>query len=142
MQLQDKTIFLVEDDVANIAAIRTLLQKEGAHVPFDHVGSRTVQQLLDTLTTPTIQVDLILMDLKLLYGISGYEVLKHIRENPNLAHIPVVAFTGADPDEEIPRARAAGFNGYISKPITDRGRFVQDLCAILNGAPVWRNNRL
>ncbi len=140
MLLQSKTIFLVEDDIVNLATFRTLLQKEGAYVPFDHVGSRTVQQLLDILTNPHFKVDVILMDLKLLYGISGYEVLKLVRAKPSLAHIPVVCFTAADPEQEIPRAQAAGFDGYISKPIVDRRQFVLDLCAVLNGQPVWRNN--
>ncbi len=137
MLLKDKVIFLVEDDVINIATMRTLLQKEGARVPFDHVGSRTIQELLDILTNPHVKVDLILMDLKLLYGISGYDVLSRIRGTPDLAHIPVIAFTAADPEEEVPRARAAGFDGYISKPI-ERKQFVHDLCSILDRQPVWR----
>ncbi|MGB8645998.1 MAG: response regulator [Anaerolineae bacterium] len=140
MTLIDKTIFIVEDDVVNLAAVRMLLQKEGAHVPFDPIGSRTTQNLLEILSKPGTQVDLILLDLKLFYGISGYEVLKAIRAKPNLAHIPVVAFTAADPEQEIPKAQAAGFNGYITKPI-ERDHFIQDLSQILEGKPVWRSVR-
>ncbi len=140
MLLQDKVVFLVEDDPVNLAVIRTLLQKEGAQVPFDPVGARTIPQLLEMLTRSNSRVDLVLLDLKLLHGISGYEVLKAIRGQPSLSQLRVVAFTGADPEEEIPKAQAAGFDGYIAKPIA-RHRFIQDLGLILDGEPVWRSTR-
>ena len=140
MLLKDKIIFLVEDDAVSLSVIRMLLEREGAHVPFDHVGSRTINQLLDILNVPQLKIDLILLDLKLLHGISGYDVLKAIRALPGLVRTPVVAFTAADPDEEIPKARAAGFNGYLTKPI-DRSHFIQDLGLILDGEPVWRSIR-
>ncbi len=140
MSLKDKTIFLVEDDAVNLAVIRGLLQKEGARVPFDFVGSRTIQQLLDILNNSNVRVDLVLLDLKLRYGISGYDVLTAIRTHPNLSNLRVVAFTAADPTEEISRAKAAGFDGYITKPI-ERHRFIQDLDYILAGVPVWRSVR-
>ncbi len=140
MLLKDKIIFLVEDDAVSLSVIRMLLEKEGARMPFDHVGSRTIDQLLDILSAHQLKIDLILLDLKLLHGISGYDVLKAIRALPSLIHTPVVAFTAADPEEEIPKARAAGFNGYITKPI-DRSHFIQDLALLLDGKPVWRSIR-
>ncbi len=140
MPLKDKIIFLVEDDAISLSVIRMLLQKEGARVPFDHLGSRTIEQLLEILSTPDIKVDLILLDLRLPYHVSGYDVLKAIRTTPGLMNVPVVAFTAADPDMEIPKARAAGFNGYIAKPI-DRSHFIRDLELILDGKPVWRSTR-
>ncbi len=140
MPLKDKIIFLVEDDAVSLSVIRMLLQKEGARVPFDHLGSRTIEQLLEILSTPAIKIDLILLDLKLPYGVSGYDLLKAIRATPGLVNIPVVAFTAADPETEIPKAKAAGFTGYITKPI-DRSHFIQDLGLILDGRPVWRSVR-
>ncbi len=140
MRLQDKVVFLVEDDPVNLAVIRGLLQKEGAQVPFDPIGVRTIQQLLEMLTRSNSRVDLVLLDLKLLHGASGYEVLKAIRGEPSLSQLRVVAFTAADPDEEIPKAQAAGFDGYIAKPIA-RQRFIEDLCLILEGKSVWRTTR-
>ncbi len=140
MLLKDKVVFLVEDDPVSLAVIRGLLQKEGAQVPYDHVGARTIQQLLEMLTVSNSRVDLVLLDLKLLHGISGYEVLKAIREQPGLSQLRVVAFTAADPEEEIPKAKAAGFDGYLTKPI-ERHRFIQDLGLILEGEPVWRSVR-
>ncbi len=140
MLLQDKTVFLVEDDAVSLAVIKMLLEKEGARVPFDHVGSRTIDQLLDILSAHQFKIDLILLDLKLLHGISGYDVLKAIRALPSLTCTPVIAFTAADPDEEIPKARAAGFTGYLTKPI-DRSHFIQDLAVILDGKPIWRSVR-
>ncbi len=140
MLLKDKVVFLVEDDPVSLAVTRGLLQKEGAQVPFDPVGVRTIQQLLEMLTRSNSRVDLVLLDLKLLRGLSGYEVLRAIRGQPSLCQLRVVAFTGADPDEEIPKAQAAGFDGYIAKPIA-RQRFIEDLGLILDGEPVWRSTR-
>lgn len=137
MLLKDKTIFLVEDNPTNLAVIRMLLKKEGANVPFDPWGYRTVQGLLTALQNFPSGVDLILLDIKLPGATNGYEVLKAIRSMPGLQGIPVIAFTAADPDEEMPKAREAGFDGYISKPI-DSAEFSKDLRLIIDGQPVWR----
>jgi two-component system cell cycle response regulator DivK len=67
---------------------------------------------------------------------NGYEVLKEIRNDPQLKDTLVIAVTAQDADTEIPKARAAGFDGYIGKPL-NRMRFPKQLRRILAGEEVW-----
>jgi CheY-like chemotaxis protein len=45
----------------------------------------------------------------------GYELLKNIKSNPNLAHIPVIALTSFAQEENIEKAKTAGFFDYALK---------------------------
>lgn len=131
MLLEGKRIFVVEDDSSNLAIIRTILLRQGASVPFDVWGQGTVNTLLNSLP-----IDLILLDLALPRGISGYDVFDQIRTVPQLEKIPVVIVTAADPSTEMVKARSRGVNGFISKPIK-YGSFAQSVASILNGESVW-----
>ena len=66
------------------------------------------------------QPDLILMDLQL-PGIDGTEALRQIRESDAGRTVPVVAVTASAMNEDRDRAYAAGFDGYVDKPISVRG---------------------
>ena len=131
--LQGKSIFVVEDDPTNLAVIRVVLQNAGANVPFDYWGDTTLSKMMGY----TGRLDLILLDIMLPHGRSGYDVFDAIRAEPRLEGIPIVAVTASDPDLEMPKVKAKGFSGYISKPI-DRHQLPLDLQKILEGEPVWR----
>jgi len=60
--------------------------------------------------------DLILMDINL-PGISGIEALKILREDPETAHIPVVALSANAMPSDIEKGLQAGFFRYLTKPI-------------------------
>ena len=49
----------------------------------------------------------------------GTEVLRHIRENPDLRELPVIALTAHAMAGDREKYIAAGFNDYVSKPIID-----------------------
>jgi CheY-like chemotaxis protein len=59
------------------------------------------------------------MDLRL-PGIDGYAALRELRADPRTAHIPVVALTAQAMNGDKEAVLAAGFDGYISKPIDTR----------------------
>lgn len=137
--LSGKRIFVLEDDVNSLAVIMSMLKRNNAAVLYDAWGIATVEKLQRYLP-----IDLILMDLNLPGNISGYDVFAQIRKVTELAEIPIVLVTGAEPHIEIPRARNLGFAGYLTKPVRNR-TFVYALNQILNGEPVWgtvkiRNN--
>ncbi|MFK7803632.1 MAG: two-component system response regulator, partial [Anaerolineae bacterium] len=111
--LQNKTIFVVEDDAFNLAIIRTILRRQGASAPFDHWGDNTLSRILKFST----RLDMILLDLMLPDNISGHDIFESIRTQPSLEGVPVVAVSAADPSVEIPRTKEMGFSGFISKPI-------------------------
>ena len=62
--------------------------------------------------------DLILMDLSLPV-IDGWEATRRIKANPALRHIPIIALTAHAMMGDEDKARAAGCNDYLSKPIDE-----------------------
>jgi len=62
--------------------------------------------------------DLVLLDISL-PEMDGMEVLRRLRADPALASLPVLALTAHAMRGERERFLACGFNGYVSKPITD-----------------------
>jgi two-component system chemotaxis response regulator CheY len=51
-------------------------------------------------------------------GMTGIDLLKEVRADPNLAHIPVLMVTAEAKKEQIIAAAQAGVNGYVVKPFT------------------------
>lgn len=130
IELQDLTVLVVEDNVSNFVLIARLLGYLGIHCEWKTSGYEVVEYA-DLLP----KLDLILMDIRLPYE-DGYEALKKIRSSAKLATIPVIAITAEASLEQMQKAHAAGFNGFIGKPI-DPDRFPQQIQEILNGKPVW-----
>jgi len=132
MLLYGKNVFIVEDNVQNRVVFQMLLKKQGADVEFERWGQDTVFRLKNTT-----QVDIILLDLMLAEGISGFDLYKDIREQlPELAAIPIVAVSAMEPAIAIPKARELGFSGFIAKPINGL-IFAEQISNILNGETVW-----
>lgn len=131
MQLDGKTIFVVEDDAANLAVISVLLKHHGASVAYDRWGKSTVENMKRVR-----EIDMVLLDLMFPGGVSGYKVFDEIRSEPGFAQIPIVAVTASDPCVELPRVQKKGFSGFITKPV-QRHIFPQQLEAILAGNKVW-----
>ncbi len=130
MDLQEITVLVVEDNVSNFVLIARLLGYLGIHCEWKTSGYEVVEYA-DLLP----KLDLILMDIRLPYE-DGYEALKKIRSSPKLSKIPVIAVTAESSMEQMQKAHAAGFDGFIGKPI-DPDRFTTQIQQILNGDPVW-----
>ncbi len=128
--LQDITVLVVEDNVSNFVLIARLLGYLGIHCEWKTSGYEVVEYA-DLLP----KIDLILMDIRLPYE-DGYEALKKIRSSPKLSSIPVIAITAESSMEQMQKAHAAGFNGFIGKPI-DPDRFPEQIQEILAGESVW-----
>jgi len=131
MLLNRKRIFIVEDNAGNLAIMQTILDQHGAKVFFERWGRNTCDRLRAVLP-----IDLILLDLMLPDGVTGYQVFDTIQLLPDLAHIPVVLVSAADVDAERETAMRKGLRGFISKPIrvTTFARFVVDA---IEGNQVW-----
>jgi len=129
--LEGKRVFVVEDDISNMAVFAVTLKNGGALVYQDHWNSGTI-----TLLKQFMPVDVVLLDLMLRHGVSGYDIYDHLRAIPELADVPVVVVSASDPETEIPRAKAKGMAGFIGKPISLQD-FPLQVAACMRGEPVW-----
>ena len=127
---KDTTVLVVEDNVSNFVLIARMLGYLGIHCEWKTSGYEVVEYA-DTLP----RLDLILMDIRLPYE-DGYGALKKIRASEHLKTIPIVAVTAEASDEQITKARSAGFDGFLGKPL-DPDRFPEQIRRILSGDPVW-----
>jgi two-component system, cell cycle response regulator DivK len=129
----DKTILVVEDNVSNFVLIARMLGFMGIHCEWKTSGYEVVEYA-DALP----KLDLILMDIRLPYD-DGYGALKKIRLSTTLKSIPVIAVTAEANQEQIEKAKASGFNGFLGKPL-DPDKFPEQIQRILNGESVWEIN--
>lgn len=127
---KDITILVVEDNVANFVLIARMLGYMGIHCEWKTSGYEVVE-FADTLP----RLDLILMDIRLPYE-DGYGALRRIRSSPALKDTLVVAVTAEASVEQINKARQAGFDGFLAKPL-DMERFPEQIRRILTGESVW-----
>ena len=124
------TILVVEDNVANFVLIARMLGYMGIHCEWKTSGYEVVEYA-DTLP----RLDMILMDIRLPYE-DGYGALEKIRTSPKLKDTLVVAVTAEASMEQMRKARAAKFDGFLGKPL-DPDRFPDQIRRILSGEPVW-----
>ena len=127
---KDLIVLVVEDNVSNFVLIARLLGFMGIHCEWKTSGYEVVEYA-DTLS----RLDLVLMDIRLPYE-DGYGALRKMRSSPRLKHVPVVAVTAEASQEQMTKAKEAGFNGFLGKPI-DPDRFPEQVRHILAGEPVW-----
>jgi two-component system cell cycle response regulator DivK len=126
----DSTILIVEDNVSNFVLMARMLGHMGLHCEWKTSGFEVVEYA-DTLP----RVDLILMDIRLPYE-DGYQALHKLRDHDDLSKIPIVAVTAYASEDQMRRAREAGFDGFIGKPL-DPDRFPEQVRRMLDGEPVW-----
>lgn len=128
--VKDAVVLVVEDNVSNFVLIARLLGFLGIHCEWKTSGYEVVEYA-DTLP----KIDLILMDIRLPYE-DGYGALRKVRQSPRLKDVPVIAVTAEASMEEMKKARTAGFNGFLGKPL-DPDRFPDQIQRILAGESVW-----
>ena len=131
MLLSDKTIFVIEDNLQNRIIFQIALTKHGARVLFEPWGSRALLQL-----NALKHVDVVILDLMLVGGISGFDIFDQIRAVPAFNDVPIIAVSAMDPVVGIAKTQAKGFAGFIAKPI-DADLFPQQLATIVNGEKIW-----
>ena len=131
MLLSEKNIFIVEDSRQNRVIFKMALSRQGALVEFEQWGHDSLQRL-----KALPQVDLIILDLMLAYGISGFDLYDNIHALSRFEHVPIIAVSAMDAAEAIPKVQAKGFSGFIAKPI-DIALFPQQIARIMSGERLW-----
>jgi two-component system cell cycle response regulator DivK len=106
-----KRILIVEDNEKNLKLLRDILQAKG----FITMEAMTAEDGL--VLARSNSFDLILMDIQL-PEMSGIEALGHLRADPATRAIPVAAVTASVMQHDQSLITDAGFDGFISKPIS------------------------
>ena len=120
-------ILIIEDNPANIELMSFLLSAYG-HAPLSAAdGPRGVA------AARSERPDLIACDVNL-PGMDGFSVLAELKGDPALAGVPILAVTALAMTGDREKVLAAGFDGYISKPIEPES-FVAELEAFLTTTP-------
>ena len=128
---EEAYVLVIEDDANNVLITTELLRMIGVK----YINARASGWQGLKLAESMAQVDLILLDIQLPHE-DGYTVLERIRTSPKLKDTCVVAVTANVLPQDEARARAAGFDGFIGKPL-DFDRFPQQILTLLSGEPVW-----
>ncbi len=128
---KDAHILVVEDNVSNFVLIARLLAFMGVQKCEWKTTGWGVVDFANTMP----RVDLVLMDLRLPHE-DGYDALRQIRADERLKNTLVVVVTAHGSSTEMQRAREAGFDGFLSKPL-DADRFPEQIRQILSGTPIW-----
>ena len=127
---KDAAVLVVEDNVSNFVLVARMLGYLGIHCEWKTSGYE-VLEYADALP----RVDLVLMDIRLPYQ-DGFGAGIRLRESPRFHSVPIVAVTAESSRDQMDKARAAGFNGFIGKPL-DPDKFPDQIRRILTGEQVW-----
>lgn len=126
-------ILVVEDSPVNMALTVAILENAGHSVlQADHAAQGLAMACAE-------QPDLVLMDIQL-PDLDGLQATRRLKADPQTSHLPVIALTALamKGDEEL--TRAAGCDGYVTKPIRYK-EFLAEVDAVLRRRePAARSN--
>jgi len=109
----NEMILVVDDSPDNRDLTQILLESEGFEVRIAEDAAQAIRLL------ETVLPELILMDVQL-PGMDGLELTRRLRKDPSLRGVKIVALSAYAMAAEKENARAAGCDGYITKPINTR----------------------
>jgi CheY-like chemotaxis protein len=109
--LSDKKVLIVDDDMRNIFALTSLLERHQMEALYAENGKDAIETLK---ATPEINV--VLMDV-MMPEMDGYETTRLIREDAKFKALPIIALTAKAMKGDREKCIAAGASDYISKPV-------------------------
>src|SRR6185437_15946321 len=107
--LMGKPVLIVDDDVRNIFALSSVLERRGMKV----VSASTGQEAIATLES-TPEVAIVLMDI-MMPGMDGYKTMQFIRQNPRYRRLPIIALTAKAMKGDRDKCLKAGASDYLAK---------------------------
>lgn len=128
---RDAYVLVVEDNLKNFVLVARLLAYLGVKDCQWKASGWQVVEFADSMP----RVDLVLLDIHI-PDEDGYAVLARLRNDPRFQNTRIVAVTADAAQESMVRARAAGFDGFIGKPLNP-DEFPNQVRQILLGKPVW-----
>jgi CheY-like chemotaxis protein len=109
--LVGKKVLVVDDDVRNIFALSSVLERRGMTVLTAGTGREAI-----TLLESTPDVAIVLMDI-MMPEMDGYETMQVIRQNSSFARLPIIALTAKAMKGDREKCLEAGASEYLAKPV-------------------------
>jgi CheY-like chemotaxis protein len=122
-----KKVLIVDDDVRNIFALTSALERHAMEILNAESGAEAI-----ALLRSTPDIDAVLMDI-MMPEMDGFEVMRTIRADPRFATLPIIAVTAKAMKPDRDQCIEAGASDYISKPVN-----VDHLVSLLR---VWMTRR-
>jgi two-component system cell cycle response regulator DivK len=118
-------ILIIEDNDKNLKLVRDVLQFNG----YETAEAMTAEDGL--VLARSRHPALILLDIQL-PGMDGFAALRQLRADPITTSTPVMAVTASAMEQDRQKILAAGFDGYMTKPINVK-RFIEEIRTVLVG---------
>jgi putative two-component system response regulator len=103
------TVLIVDDEYAGRETLQSVLEGEGYRLEMAENGWQAIEKAKALLP------DVILLDV-MMPGMTGFEVCQRIRNDPQVAEIPIIILTALDDRESLLKSLKAGADDFISKP--------------------------
>jgi len=109
--LLGKKVLVVDDDVRNIFALSSLLERRGMSVLTAGTGREAIATLEYTPDTAIVLMDIMMPEM------DGFETMKVIRQNPAFRRLPIIALTAKAMKGDREKCLEAGASEYLAKPV-------------------------
>jgi CheY-like chemotaxis protein len=109
--LAGRKVLIVDDDVRNIFALSSVLERRGMTV----LSAGTGREAIETIDS-TRDLAIVLMDI-MMPEMDGYETMQVIRQNQALRRLPIIALTAKAMKGDRERCLEAGASEYLAKPV-------------------------
>lgn len=103
------TVLIVDDEYSGRETLQSVLEGEGYNLIMAENGPQAIEK------AKTLLPDVILLDV-MMPGMTGFEVCERIRNDPEVAEIPIIILTALDDRESLLTGLKAGADDFISKP--------------------------
>ncbi|WP_340117513.1 response regulator [Pelagibius sp. 7325] len=122
-------VMIVEDEPNIVESLSFIFSREGWQVTAALDGDTAIERLLSEAP------DILVLDV-MLPPHSGFEVLKRVRSEPGLKHLPVIVLTAKGQEKDRHTALRLGADAFVTKPFSNRDivQQVRDLAASKQGA--------
>jgi CheY-like chemotaxis protein len=109
--LEGKKVLVVDDDVRNIFALSSVLERHGMHVVTANTGKKAISILEDADDVAIVLMDIMMPEM------DGYETMSVIRQKPKYKRLPILALTAKAMKGDREKCLQAGASDYIAKPV-------------------------